>query len=298
VPQIENVETSTSVQVRGVGVPSTNEFASVRNIEKADVPTKRTPKLADGCSAVYLDVGSNIGVQVRKLFEPTLYPDAKVHRYFDQYFGNVENRRTPGKVCAFGFEANPVHVPRLKSLEACYNSKGWRTMFIVPRAVSNTDNESLEFFTDSDARNKFWASSIFQLKARTPGGSAVKVQSFDFARFVEDHITGRLLPEPGDVPGPVYVKLDIEGAEYQVLGGLIRTGGLCHLTHASIEFHENFLPAESLGTARNIVDVVKRISSIAPKWYGDGCKPMTLDEMDDETFHTDEKPIPDGCQPF
>jgi len=35
----------------------------------------------------YLDVGSNIGVQVRKLFEPELYPDAKeMITLFDELF--------------------------------------------------------------------------------------------------------------------------------------------------------------------------------------------------------------------
>ena len=41
---------------------------------------ERTPDgaaLADGCWHVYLDVGSNIGVQVRKLFEPERYGGAR-----------------------------------------------------------------------------------------------------------------------------------------------------------------------------------------------------------------------------
>ncbi len=35
---------------------------------------RRTPKLADGCYHVFLDVGSNIGVHGRMLLEPHLYP--------------------------------------------------------------------------------------------------------------------------------------------------------------------------------------------------------------------------------
>ncbi len=43
--------------------------------------------LLDGCYHVYLDVGSNVGVQVRKLYEPELYPQAAVKPVFDEAFG-------------------------------------------------------------------------------------------------------------------------------------------------------------------------------------------------------------------
>ena len=41
----------------------------------------------DGCYHVYLDVGSNVGVQVRKLFQPEDYPRAKVLPVFEDFFG-------------------------------------------------------------------------------------------------------------------------------------------------------------------------------------------------------------------
>ena len=66
----------------------------------------------DGCYHVYLDVGSNIGVQVRKLFEPHLYPKAKVQTIFDHFFGPIELRSE--SVCAIGFEPNPNHTTYLK----------------------------------------------------------------------------------------------------------------------------------------------------------------------------------------
>ena len=65
----------------------------------------------DGCYHVYLDVGSNVGVQVRKLFEPSLYPKAPFVTVFDKEFGPVEARKK--SVCAVGFEPNPHHTKRL-----------------------------------------------------------------------------------------------------------------------------------------------------------------------------------------
>lgn len=48
--------------------------------------------LLDGCHHVYLDMGTNRGVQIRKLYEPHLYPDATVLPVFDKYFGPVGKR--------------------------------------------------------------------------------------------------------------------------------------------------------------------------------------------------------------
>ena len=42
-----------------------------------------------GCDSVYLDVGTNIGVQLRKLYEPHKYPGAPVLRIFDEVFGDA-----------------------------------------------------------------------------------------------------------------------------------------------------------------------------------------------------------------
>ena len=68
------------------------------------------PNFLKGCRHVFLDVGSNVGIQVRKLFEPKLYPDAEVLPQFDQFFGRYPDNRD--EVCAVGFEPNPKHTKR------------------------------------------------------------------------------------------------------------------------------------------------------------------------------------------
>jgi len=94
----------------------------------------QTAHLLKGCRHVYLDVGANVGVQVRKLFEPELYPGSPAIAYYSQYFGNISYIKQ--HVCAFGFEANPVHFPRLRAIEQCYTKRGWPTVFFGPVAVS------------------------------------------------------------------------------------------------------------------------------------------------------------------
>ena len=62
---------------------------------------------------MYLDIGSNVGVQVRKLYEPELYPGSSVFKIFDNAFG-APNERNYSDICTIGIEANPDHTKRLK----------------------------------------------------------------------------------------------------------------------------------------------------------------------------------------
>ena len=65
-----------------------------------------------GCTHAYVDVGTNIGVQIKKLYQPALYAEAPVLPVFEQSFGS--DRCT---VCSIGFEPNPRHWPRLERVQ-------------------------------------------------------------------------------------------------------------------------------------------------------------------------------------
>ena len=45
------------------------------------------------CRHVYLDLGTNIGMQIRKLYEPELYPQSPMLPLFDKYFGHTNRTR-------------------------------------------------------------------------------------------------------------------------------------------------------------------------------------------------------------
>ena len=98
------------------------------------------------CHSVYLDVGSNIGVQIRKLYEPQAYnrvdPELsrlsqtffKQHKdlkevakhtpqvlpIYDEYFGSAPRCN----VCAIGIEPNPRHASRLESMQQALRAAG------------------------------------------------------------------------------------------------------------------------------------------------------------------------------
>ena len=46
----------------------------------------------DGCRHIYLDMGTNSGVQIRKLYQPHLFPNASVLPIFDKFFGPIGKR--------------------------------------------------------------------------------------------------------------------------------------------------------------------------------------------------------------
>ena len=104
----------------------------------------------DNCYHVYLDVGSNVGIQIRKLFEPSKYSDAAVHPIYDLNFGTFENRQRDGndyKVCAVGFEPNFQHTSDLKNLEKIYNDCGWKVKIYTETAVSDHNGAANFFFS-------------------------------------------------------------------------------------------------------------------------------------------------------
>ena len=83
------------------------------------------------------------GVQVRKLFEPNLFPpvtindtvhnSTKFFKVIDKYFGKTRNY---SQVCAVGFEPNPVHEPLLLKTAEAYNNCGWRVLFHTRTGVA------------------------------------------------------------------------------------------------------------------------------------------------------------------
>ena len=137
---------------------STNSLSQSAN----NAQNENKKNILDGCYHLYLDVGSNIGVQIRKLFEPTKYPNANVHSIFTSYFGTPEERKNSFEgrvVCAVGFEPNSHHTQYLKQLESRYNKCGWRVTFMTETAVSDHKGTA-RFYTDEAYEHMEWGGGI------------------------------------------------------------------------------------------------------------------------------------------
>ena len=115
------------------------------------------PKWLPGCEKIFLDLGANIGVTVKKLFEPENYPKSPALLFFDKSYGHQwlheSINRFPKRLCALGFEPNPKHQKRLKELEARYSQKNWNVHFF-PLAVSN-GNGNVTFYTTDNCPVSF-----------------------------------------------------------------------------------------------------------------------------------------------
>ena len=236
-------------------------------------------KQPDRCEHIYFDLGSNIGVQIRKLFEPEKYPGAKVLPQFDRLFGPAPGRRE--SVCAFGFEANPAHKARLADIEKCYHDvHGWNAHYAM-RAVSTVDGEHITFYSDpSDTHEDWGAGTTPALIQNKTAMIEHKVETVDIAAFILDTVE-RYQPKA------VFVKMDIEGTEYDVLPHMMQQGVFCQnvVTAMVIEWHGW---RARRNTTLNQGTMLQQLGQAE-------CNITEIVAMDDETFLHDNKDFPEGC---
>lgn len=195
-----------------------------------------------------------MGIQIRKLFEPELYPNDPVLPIYDQLFGTDRAENT--RICAVGFEPNPRHAPKLQELEAAYLEKGWRVK-IFPATAADMKNGTAEFYFDNDAAPEHhewgasmipWQKNMKSNEEQNTPNVKTTVKTIDLARYVLENVAQRrvfyaderpqgeiLEPFP---PPTVLMKLDIEGSEHQLLPHMIITGALCKIDTIFYEDHE------------------------------------------------------------
>ena len=216
----------------------------------------------DGCLNVYVDVGTSVGAQIRKLWEPDYFPLAGVRKHFDRVFNRPRNQnRTVDALhrhchpsapscwqnwtCAVGIEANPAHSTWLRKLEAHYRQQGRRTFIFTETAATFFDG-NITFFEplDTFARlNNQWGASTV-MRPRLKNNKAHEVRAINLARFIDECVGGRQQPlvDGRVVRGNVTMKVDIEGQELAVLQTLYNLtqhrGSICAVTDSSmIELH-------------------------------------------------------------
>jgi len=154
----------------------------------------------DGCKSVYLDGGSNRGIQIRKIFEPERYPGDPVLPIYDRLFG--PNRSTDSEMCVVGFEPNPHHTAKLQELEAAYNKKGWRVKIFTETAIALQDGTEFFYFdTVASPDHHEWGASMlawqYDMAASEEAGDTngkTTVRTIDLAKYVLENVASRQLP--------------------------------------------------------------------------------------------------------
>lgn len=264
---------------------------------------RRRSKLGDGCYHVFLDIGSNIGIHGRFLYEPDRYPDSRSSvATFAREFGYPRDNRL---YCIFAFEPNPKFQKRHQDLERAYNAMGWRYTFVMAGA-SDTDG-NITFFhshlVNSEKENGFSA-----LTSKTLYGTDATsrtVETVRLASWIQNEIEDRVTPvqQLNELSKPkVIMKLDIEGLEFKVFPDLLTTGALCKNIHLMMgEFHhapvnQNAYPINLTSDGKHILRDRTEGKSLAEQMLhlldiSEHCMTkVSLD--DDESYPTDPYDLP------
>lgn len=240
--------------------------------------TFKHPSWVTTCDSIYLDVGSNIGVQIRKLFEPELYPNASVLKLFDESYGAFYDRRL--KVCALGMEPHPGLQDRLQNLESAYMRNGWKVHF-YPYAASDKEGTVNFHLCDGiglgtcshEVRSRLVKTPMYSRKEKHV--QVRPVRSINLTAFIQSlpANTVRLM------------KLDVEGSEYPIVEQMASLNFMCKniVGGAFIETHRAH--GHKHDGARYIERLMQSQSC--------GSNPATsFIHMDDETYVDDGRPLP------
>jgi FkbM family methyltransferase len=132
---------------------------------------------------------------------------------------------------AYLFECNPSHIETLN--EISNNNKKYN--FIVKNEAIWVEDTNKEFFISIDIWGDLGCTLLPEKTEKLDRNNPLNVKCIDFAKFLnsfsdEDYIV---------------VKLDIEGAEYDVLNYLIDTNTITKINELYVEFHDMFFNKNS-----------------------------------------------------
>ena len=231
------------------------------------------------CRHLYLDMGSNIGVQIRKLYQPEGYPKAAVLPIFDSFFGAMRN-----SVCAVGFEANPHHTKRLTALQESFRSAGFPCVIFTNSAVSRQSG-TVDFYLDTSNNHEQLGASVLPW---LQNGAKVTAISLHMNTFINALIQDWRKSPAYSKDSKVVAKMDIEGAEFDVLPDMLHGQSLCAFDMMFVEFHHWFAPL----APKDFND--KSLNFLLSKM--ENCK-ASLSVLDDESYVDDNgTPLPKPLQ--
>ena len=279
------------------GVRSVNGTMSLQSSREDTQIGMQPSNVADGCLHVYVDAGTNRGVQIRKLFEPDKYPKAPFTSFFQKSFGNESEIRK--NVCVFGFEPDPTFTESLSMLESCYKSKGWRTEIYTETGVG-PENTQTTFYVDNTPLHL--GSSFIARHGRT--ARKVMVPIIDFKEFLTMLSERKLPSRDGSIEPRMLMKVDVEATEYSIMHALVNSGLICMFDEVYVEWHTQFFskqiflkqnsslfsPFSNPSVAQNYAESYEKETKTNATQK---CGRQVLADLDDETYGKDrDKRLP------
>lgn len=226
------------------------------------------------CQGLYLDVGTNVGTQIRKLYNPEFFPGSRSESLFQSAFPGIPR----SSVCTYGFEPNPQHDPWLQEVEKNLQCHQFNVK-IFTKTAAHTKDGNMTFYRDLKTPEKYqeWGASLTNWQKNSEE-SAVNVATIDLASFVRDYFD---CIYPRKIP--VFMKMDVEGAEYGIMENMLSTGVLCQVSKMTIEWHPKMaLPGINAKKVKDLIDLYAGINSCNFRILGG----------DDESYQTNSTEIP------
>ena len=235
---------------------------------------------------MYLDFGTNIGIQIRKLYEPSLFPGAPVLKFFNESFGTTETK----SICALGFEPNEIHSTRLEEIEKSYREMGFPCSIFTQVAIYS-EEKIVTFYRDEKAapENHEWGSSLIPWQGNAMKNSkSYEVLALNTCDFLHVLLHKWRSVNFQEKSSQILVKFDIEGAEFTVLPNLLFRGCLCFLNTVFIEWHDQMVEDPNI-IPNDIKEMVKSTQKYSKRT---GCYFNGAVDVDDETYRDAQFPLP------
>lgn len=190
------------------------------------------------CEHVYLDVGTNIGIQIRKLYEPQKFEGAPALKYFEEWFGPAPHCH----VCAIGFEPNPRHKAYLEDMEHKLTAAGAGVLVFKDAAGTMDSSESFNmgFYKGDDLYNvePNVAANVMMGNSDVKPDQQSLVRAIDLGRIIR--YVDRKLKDRNHgnrKSSRIVMKMDIEAVEFEVLPHLMLDETLCMVNYGFLEVH-------------------------------------------------------------
>lgn len=216
------------------------------------------------CQHVMIDLGSNVGDAVHKFIDSFLPPigvnqkGEPIQYFFNTTTGgigpnsydkepvqfllpkwvkeriNIYNSKSkhrpvyPEDYCFYGVEGNPYFTPILQEMEINIQNMIPRPIkhlhFLTEHVGSAVDGPTELFLDTSNKRLNFWGSSILNSHVDVNKGEKKKV------KVMGTSLTSLLKQTVSD-GGHLMIKIDIEGAEYELLTEAVNSNIFCKLVN-------------------------------------------------------------------
>ena len=211
--------------------PTKHPDESVMQIHDEQLNTIKTFIHKNRCNHLYLDIGTNVGVSLRKLYEPKLYPKAELIPYFDKNFGPMDKR---DHVCSVGFEPNSKHAKRLIELQQVYQKMGWPMVIFTTTGVATSDGTLTinRVSNDKDVSHKEMGAGVFH-----GADHQEEVIALDISHFLHKIVKLWEGANYKKHTSRILAKMDIEGSEFSVIPHMLQEGSLCLINEITIEYH-------------------------------------------------------------